>query len=275
MTATVFRRVASVIAGALAVMQSMATCAAAGPPFELTAVKTPATLGIDAGRATPDAPTVKTQSSRLTGMLEGTVRWIGAGVPQPTVLENATDPEVCGRVQTLDDLLVSERNEGIQNVIVALADVSVEKIPPRVPGRLLLDNVECRFSPHVAVLTVGSVIETRNSDPTLHTTHLYGPSEVNLAMPLQGMTVSRTAEKAGMIIVKCDVHGWMQAYIRVDDHPFHTVTDGSGFFRIADVPTGEYVLEAWHEKLGFNRRTVRIQDGETSTIELAFPAADQ
>ena len=78
-----------------------------------------------------------------------------------------------------------------------------------------------------------------------------------------------------MIIVKCDVHGWMQAYIRVDDHPFHTVTDGSGFFRIADVPTGEYVLEAWHEKLGFNRRTVRIQDGETSTIELVFPAADQ
>ena len=275
MTATVFRRAASVIAGALAVVQSMATCAGAGPPFELTAVKAPATLGIDAGRATPDAPTVETQSSRLTGMLEGIVRWIGAGVPQATVVQNATDPEVCGRVQTLDDLLVSERNKGIQNVIVALADMPVEKIPPGVSGRLLLDNVECRFSPHVAVLTVGSVVETRNSDPTLHTTHLYGPSEVNLAMPLQGMTASRVTEKAGMIVVKCDVHGWMQAFIRVDNHPFHAVSDGSGFFRIADVPIGEYVLEAWHEKLGFTRRTVRIEDGETSTVELGFPATDQ
>ena len=209
-----------------------------------------------------------------TGTLEGTVRWHGADVPQPTAVENATDPEVCGRLHSLEDLLVSDGNRGVKNVIIALTDVPVGQIPPRVPGRLLLDNVDCRFAPHVGVLITGSVIETRNSDPTLHTTHLYGPREANLALPLQGMTLSRIAEQAGMIIVKCDVHGWMQAFIRVDDHPFHAVTDGAGFFRIHDVPAGEYALEAWHEKLGTNRQTVRIQAGETSTIDLEFAAGD-
>ena len=67
----------------------------------------------------------------------------------------------------------------------------------------------------------------------------------------------------------------MQAFIRVDDHPFHVVTDGAGFFRIHDVPPGEYALDAWHEKLGTNRQTVRIQAGETSTIGLEFSEGDQ
>ena len=221
------------------------------------------------------ALTAQGQSPRSTGTLQGTVRWNGAEVPQPTAVQNATDPDVCGRMHTLEDLLVSDRNKGVKNVIVAFVDVKVGKAAPRVPGRLLLDNVDCRFSPHVSVLTVGSLFETRSSDPTLHTVHLYGPSEANIALPLQGMTISRTFEKAGVFIVKCDVHGWMQAFIRVDDHPFHAVTDESGSFRITDVPAGEYTLEAWHERLGTQQRTVRVRDGETTAIALEFSGSDR
>ena len=178
-------------------------------------------------------------------------------------------------MHTLEDVLVSDRNRGVKNVILALVDVPGGTAPPRVPGELLLDNIDCRFSPHVSVLTVGSVFETRNSDPTLHTVHLYGPSEANLALPLQGMTVSRTLDTAGVVVVKCDVHGWMQAFIRVDSHPFHAVTDGSGAFRITDVPAGEYTLEAWHERFGTQRHTVRIRDGETTTLALEFSGSDR
>ena len=215
------------------------------------------------------------QRQLSAGALEGVVRWTGAGVPQPTAVENSTDPDVCGRMHTLEDVLVSDQNKGVKNVILALVDVPVGTAPPRVPGQLLLDNIDCRFSPHVSVLTVGSVVETRNSDPTLHTVHLYGPSEANLALPLQGMTVSRTLDKAGVFIVKCDVHGWMQAFIRVDDHPFHAVTDGSGSFRITDVPAGEYTLEAWHEQLGTQQRIVRVRDGETTILAVEFSGNDQ
>ena len=228
---------------------------------------------LSAGRspATQPALTPQRQSPRPTGALQGTVRWTGAEVPQPTAVQNATDPDVCGPLHTLEDLLVSDRGGGVNNVIVALVDVPVGTAPPRVPGRLLLDNIDCRFSPHVTVLTVGSLFETRNSDPTLHTVHLYGPSEANIALPLQGMTVGQTLEKAGVFIVKCDVHGWMQAFIRVDDHPFHAVTDAAGSFRITDVPAGEYTLEAWHETLGTQRRTVQVRNAETITIALQFP----
>jgi hypothetical protein len=40
----------------------------------------------------------------------------------------------------------------------------------------------------------------------------------------------------------------MQAFIRVDPHPFHAVTDADGKFSIAGVPAGTYKLKFWHER---------------------------
>lgn len=40
----------------------------------------------------------------------------------PAVL-NTTDPAVCGESQSLEDLLVSEANRGVANVIVSLVGV--------------------------------------------------------------------------------------------------------------------------------------------------------
>ena len=205
-----------------------------------------------------------------TGVLEGVVRLGGETIPRPTRVENSTDPLICGQMQSLEDLLVSTDDRGIKNVIVALADVPPAKVPSYSPGRLELDNHECRFVPHVSVLTVGSTIVATNSDAVLHTEHFYGALVANVALPREGTMVTTIAEEPGMIIVKCDVHGWMQAFIRVDAHPFHAVTGVNGYFRIADVPSGTYRLEIWHEKLGQQEKTIRIEAGETQTIQVEY-----
>ena len=108
----------------------------------------------------------------------------------------------------------------LRNVIVALKDVPASKIPASRPRRLILDNRECKFVPHVSVLTVGSTIQSINSDPTLHNTHFYGAISANIALAFKGVKRTTGVAKPGMIIVKCDVHGWMQAFIRADSHPF-------------------------------------------------------
>ena len=206
------------------------------------------------------------------GTLEGFVTLGGTVIPSVLTVENATDPNICGRTHTLDDLLVSPRNRGIANVIVALAGVSKPWTRVAGPKRLVLDNRDCRFSPHVAVAETGVELVARNCDPVLHTTHLYGTLEANLALPFEDMSVTQIIDKPGMIIVKCDVHGWMQAYVRVDDHPFHAVTDASGSFRITDIPPGRYELQIWQERLGALTRTVLIESGKTQEIRIEYPA---
>jgi plastocyanin len=203
------------------------------------------------------------------GAIEGAVL-LAAGLPrpQPRRVSNSTDPEVCGRVKSLGDLLVSEAG-GVAHVIVSLTDVPAAEIastsPPR---RVVLDNRDCEFHPHSIVLRAGDTLEMRNSDKTLHTVHLYGPSEENVSLPFQGTSVSRRLTAAGIYQVKCDVHGWMQAFLRVDAHRFHSVTDSQGAFQIPGIPAGRYTLEAWHERLGFHRSPVEIRAGKTTSVEL-------
>lgn len=208
------------------------------------------------------------------GALEGRVRLAGEGVPGPTRVANTTDPAVCGEAQSLEDLVVSPGTRGLRHVIVALAYVPPDRAPPAPPDTLVLDNRDCRFVPHAAVLTTGSTVVTTNSDPTLHTVHFYGPLRSNIALPVQGMRVTRTVRRPGLLAVRCDVHGWMQAYIRVDDHPFHAVTDGDGRFRIDSIPPGEYTVEFWHERLGRTERSVTIESGVTAKLEVEFVLSD-
>ena len=204
------------------------------------------------------------------GALEGFVRLTDQRVPQPVLVENSTDPDLCGEAQTLEDMLVSARNRGIRNVIVSLAGVAQHKVPEFVAEPLVLDNRECRFVPHVAVTTIGSTLTMSNSDHLLHNTHLYGDAKGNYALADNAATVVKTVRKEGMIIVRCDVHGWMSAYIRVDSHPFHSVTDEHGHFRIPGIPSGNYTLALWHERLGHQAINIRIEEEATKYIDLNY-----
>lgn len=202
-----------------------------------------------------------------TGDIEGRVLLLGDEVPEPTRIENTTDPEVCGTRHTLEDLQISA-NRGIQHAILVVRNAPA--IPSGDPGRLVLDNVGCRFSPHAAVMVAGATLETLNSDSVLHTTHLYGPAEWNASLPAKGVRNRKRLEESGLYAVRCDVHGWMQATIRVDPHPFHAVTDESGAFRIERLPAGRYTLEAWHERLGSREAEVEVESGTTASVVVEY-----
>jgi hypothetical protein len=62
----------------------------------------------------------------------------------------------------------------------------------------------------------------------------------------------------------------MKAYVRVDRHPFHAVSDAAGRFEIRDVPAGSYTLEVWHESLGTQRLPVTVREGRTEQMEIQY-----
>ncbi len=209
------------------------------------------------------------------GVVEGQVLFAGTEIPQGTKVENTTDPDNCGKVHSLENIIVSRDSLGIQNAIVTFADVALPDGYKPPASRLVLDNRQCRFEPHVAVLTVGSTIEAVSSDPFYHSVHLYGLKQLNVSLHTSKSRLIELPKRPGFLIVKCDVHGWMQAYIRVDPHPFHAVTDADGRFRIEGVPKGTHVLEVWHEHFGFQKHTVMVEPNTTFQSTITFTAQQE
>jgi plastocyanin len=127
----------------------------------------------------------------------------------------------------------------------------------------VFDQKACHYEPHVFGVQVGQPIEIVNSDPTLHNIHATPKTnaEFNTAQPIQGMKTSHTfTQKEATTIVpfKCDVHGWMNAYVGVLDHPYFAVSKPDGTFSIPNLPPGTYTLAAWHERLGEQTMSVTV-----------------
>jgi hypothetical protein len=76
-----------------------------------------------------------------------------------------------------------------------------------------------------------------------------------------------------MIPFKCDVHGWMNAWIGVLDHPFYAVTGADGTFSLKGLPPGTYTIEAWHEKLGTQTQMVTVGAAESRDVAFTFKGA--
>ena len=73
-----------------------------------------------------------------------------------------------------------------------------------------------------------------------------------------------------MVPVRCDVHGWMQAYIGVVDHPYFAVSGSNGSFSIPDVPAGSYTMTAWHEEYGTMTASVTVTAGGTAEVSFDY-----
>ena len=92
-----------------------------------------------------------------------------------------------------------------------------------------------------------------------------------MGQPIQNMTFERTFDSPEVMVpFKCDVHGWMNAYVGVVDHPYFATTGQDGMFDISSLPPGDYVIEAWHEALGTQTQNITVTTGGTAEVSFTF-----
>jgi plastocyanin len=206
-----------------------------------------------------------------TGTVAGTVRLAGAPPARPA-LRVFKNQEVCGK-SVADDRLVVGPGGGVRYAVITLVGVRGAKKPER-DLTVVLDNRGCRFEPHVQTAEVGQWLELRNSDPILHNADARIGQETLFNVALTpGRQLRKPLARAGLVAITCDVrHTWMNAFIDVADHPYHTVTDAYGTYELRDVPPGTYTLRIWHEQLGTKEQPLTVKAGETATADIAYPA---
>jgi hypothetical protein len=197
----------------------------------------------------------------FAGSVRGKVTFTGHPPTSPAV-EVKRDTRTCGASQADESLIVSAKG-GLKNAVVFI-DGAAAAPAAADAGQAALDQVACRYLPHVQAVRVGTRLVTLNSDPILHTVRaaVDGRTLFNQAMPIQGMRKTFALTQSGLIRAACDAgHTWMTAWIYAFDHPYFAVTGDDGSFEIRSVPAGDYRLRVWHERLGTLDQVIRVKDG--------------
>jgi hypothetical protein len=154
----------------------------------------------------------------------------------------------------------------------------------------------CAFIPHSAFLfaeyrsdpksrrkPTGQFLEVVNDAEISHNTNwkggaLNGGDNVIL-QPKDKRDVKNLKVDTTPVTVKCNIHGWMDAYLRVVDTPYHAISlsdtlDGKnkvepddskfGTYEIKNLPVGKVKVFAWHEKAGYLNKG----EGKGEVIEI-------
>ena len=222
----------------------------------------------------PAAGAMKVDTA-TAGEVKGMVSLEGTAPANEAIRMNA-DPacvKAASGPQTAETIIVGTGGTSLANVFVYVKDGLGNYVYDTPTSSVTLDQKGCRYTPHVFGVRVNQPFEIVNSDPTLHNIHALPKAnrEFNNGQPIQGMKMTHTfTAKEVMVPFKCDVHGWMNAYVGVLDHPYFAVTGNDGTFSLASLPAGTYTIEAWHEKLGASTQSVTIGPKETKEVTFSF-----
>ena len=198
------------------------------------------------------------------GTISGTVKFKGTA-PAPKKLDVGKDKDVCDKSPKFDQSLVV-KDGSIANAVVTITDIKKgKKIEVK---KVTLDQKGCEYHPHVLAFAAGSTVEILNPDGILHNVHSYSKanSPFNQAQPKFKKSLDVKIDKPEAIEIKCDVHGWMHGWLVATENPYFAVTDGSGSFKITDVPAGTYTVEVWQEKLGKSTQKVTVKAKEEAKV---------
>ena len=182
--------------------------------------------------------------------------------------------ELHGDKSVLDEDLIISPEGGVKNAFVRVSRGAPKRDYPMPEKPAALDQEGCMFHPRVQGIRVGQKLLVGNGDPVTHNVRSFpvlNPA-FNFGQPPKTEPRVRVFERAEREIeIQCDFHLWMHAYVFVMDHPFYCVSEDSGAFAIDDLPPGDYTFECWHEKLGKQRKAVKVAAADVIDVRFTYP----
>jgi hypothetical protein len=252
-----------------------------------------ATFGLLAMVGLVDPQSVNAQGKKMytptgTGTIKGKVTLDGEA-PKGAKLKidpNHKDAGHCMKGDTEDQVWVTGAGNGLMNVVVYLKppagqSFKVDMAKKTWQDELVVDQPYCAFKPHVSVAftkydgkPTGQKVIAKNNAPILHNTRFAGNAlknaGKNFTIPAgkqEELTINPDNQP---IVLSCDAHKWMEAFVWSFEHPYAAVTDKDGNFEIKNAPLGaDVVVMAWHESDGKTNAGKEVKKGvkEGETIE--------
>lgn len=116
------------------------------------------------------------------------------------------------------------------------------------------------FTPHVLPVMIGTTVEWPNNDRIYHNVFsMSDAKQFDLGLYKGNPADKRvTFDKPGRVDVFCSIHTSMNCTVLVLENPYFASTDGSGNYKIPNVPPGKYKIKAWHDRLPADEREITV-----------------
>ena len=117
---------------------------------------------------------------------------------------------------------------------------------PASAAKIVLDQRNLNFYPHVLAVRVGTTVDFPNNDRVFHNVFSFRDGKrFDLGMYPIGTLRRVTFDKPGLSRLFCNIHPNMAAYVMAVDTPYFGVADGQGAFTIPAVPPATYAYHTW------------------------------
>lgn len=168
-------------------------------------------------------------------------------------------------------LVVDQTGAPIADAVVYAMPTDPEAKTPVPPtANAVIDQVKRRFVPLVSVVQTGTAVAFPNRDNIEHDVYSFSPAkrfELHLYHGVPAKPV--VFDKPGLVVMGCNIHDQMIAYLLVVDTPWFAKTDARGQASINAVPGGTYRLAVWHYRMAVPERLPTRDVASSSTSEPA------
>lgn len=166
------------------------------------------------------------------------------------------------RAGTVEAHVSSPGGQPVPDAAVVLEPLSPSRLRPG--AKATIEQRGKEFIPYVTVVQTGTAVEFPNNDTIRH--HVYSFSapkrfEIKLYAGRPGQPVM--FDKPGEVVIGCNIHDWMEAYVLVVESPYFAKTTADGKALIANVPAGRYRLQLWHPLQKAQQATREIEIAAT------------
>ncbi|MEC5405652.1 methylamine utilization protein [Paraburkholderia sp. MPAMCS5] len=183
---------------------------------------------------------------------------------------------VTASAASLQVSVLDQTGAPVPDAIVYATPVS-GKLPPAKAGTAIIDQIKRKFVPKVSVVQTGTAIKFPNKDNFEHDVYSFSPAkrfELNLYHGVPAKPV--VFDKPGLVVMGCNIHDSMVAYLLVVDTPWFAKTDHNGQATIENVPPDNYRVTAWHHRLadvnGLPVQATAVRDDTKASFRLTLSA---
>jgi len=151
----------------------------------------------------------------------------------------------------------------------------LDGMPPATHGAAVVDQVNKHFVPRVTVVRTGTAITFPNSDHIRHQVYSFSPAKTfSLKLYAGSPNIAVDFDRPGLVVLGCNIHDQMVAFVGVVDTPYFAKTPASGIATL-QLPPGRYRLRAWHSNAvsAFPAREITV-GGEAGSIAVSIDLDD-